>query len=57
MSEQDNKFASDFRKNPSRKERKQISFRVSDEEFAKLQQSAETLRMSVPNFVKKKAQG
>lgn len=57
MSEQDNKFASDFRKNPNRKERKQISFRVSDEEFAKLQQSAETLRMSVPNFVKKKAQG
>lgn len=57
MSEQDNRFASDFRKNPNRKERKQISFRVSDEEFAKLQRSAETLRMSVPNFVKKKAQG
>ncbi|MCQ6343606.1 MobC family plasmid mobilization relaxosome protein [Bacillus cereus] len=57
MSEQDNQFASDFRKIPNRKESRQISFRVSDDEFAKLQQSAETLQMSVPNFVKKKAQG
>lgn len=41
----------------NRKERKQISFRVSDDEFAKLKQSAETLQMSVPAFVKKKAEG
>jgi hypothetical protein len=58
MSEQDKKLASNFRKIPNRKERRQISFRVSDDEFTKLQkQSAETLGMSVPNFVKKKAQG
>lgn len=44
-------------KTPSRKEPKQISFRVSEDEYLKLQQSAETLNMSVPNFVKKKAQG
>lgn len=42
---------------PSRKEPKQISFRVSEDEYLKLKQSAETLNMSVPNFVKKKAQG
>lgn len=57
MSEQDNQLASNFRKIPNRKERRQISFRVSDDEFAKLQRSADTLGMSVPNFVKKKAQG
>ncbi|MGX0573568.1 mobilization protein NikA [Staphylococcus hominis] len=42
---------------PNRKEPKQISFRVSESEYLKLQQSAETLNMSVPSFVKKKAQG
>ena len=42
---------------PNRKEPKQISFRVSESEYLKLQQSAETLNMSVPAFVKKKAQG
>lgn len=42
---------------PNRKEPKQISFRVSEDEYLKLQQSAETLNMSVPAFVKKKAQG
>ena len=42
---------------PNRKEPKQISFRVSEYEYLKLQQSAETLNMSVPAFVKKKAQG
>ena len=42
---------------PNRKAPKQISFRVSESEYLKLQQSAETLNMSVPNFVKKKAQG
>ncbi|MBJ8113814.1 plasmid mobilization relaxosome protein MobC [Bacillus cereus group sp. N6] len=57
MSEQDNDMASNLRREPNRKERRQISFRVSDDEFAKLQQSAETLQLSVPNFVKKKAQG
>lgn len=42
---------------PNRKEAKQISFRVSEFEYSKLQQSAATLNMSVPAFVKKKAQG
>ncbi|MEK5191982.1 plasmid mobilization protein [Staphylococcus sp. FSL M7-0405] len=42
---------------PNRKEPKKISFRVSESEYLKLQQSAETLNMSVPAFVKKKAQG
>ncbi|WP_145416834.1 plasmid mobilization protein [Staphylococcus hominis] len=61
MSERDTFVASDdtVRKNrkPNRKERKQISFRVSEDEYLKLQQSAKTLNMSVPAFVKKKAQG
>ena len=39
---------------PNRKEPKQISFRVSESEYLKLKQSAETLNMSVPNFVKKR---
>src|SRR5699024_4611259 len=56
MSERDN-LASENRKEPFRKEPKQISFRVSEDEYLKLQQSAETLNLSVPNFVKKKAQG
>ncbi|MCP6639963.1 MobC family plasmid mobilization relaxosome protein, partial [Klebsiella pneumoniae] len=34
-----------------------ISFRVSESEYEKLKRSAETLNMSVPAFVKKKAQG
>ncbi|MGI2282449.1 plasmid mobilization protein [Staphylococcus cohnii] len=42
---------------PNRKEPKQISFRVSESEYEKLRSSAETLNMSVPKFVKKKAQG
>ncbi|HCX9613083.1 TPA: plasmid mobilization relaxosome protein MobC [Staphylococcus aureus] len=42
---------------PNRKAPKQISFRVSESEYLKLKQSAETLNMSVPAFVKKKAQG
>ena len=61
MSERDTFVASDdaVKKNrkPNRKERKQISFRVNEDEYLKLQQSAETLNMSVPAFVKKKAQG
>ncbi|HES2386127.1 TPA: plasmid mobilization relaxosome protein MobC, partial [Streptococcus pyogenes] len=40
---------------PDRKAPKQISFRVSESEYSKLQASAETLNMSVPLFVKNKA--
>lgn len=50
-------FEEDKAKKPRRKEAKQISFRVSDDEYLKLKQSAETLNMSVPAFVKSKAQG
>ncbi|OSO94152.1 plasmid mobilization protein [Staphylococcus haemolyticus] len=61
MSEQNKFVASDetVGKNhkPNRKEPKQISFRVSELEYEKLQRSAETLNMSVPSFVKKKAHG
>ena len=61
MSEQNHFVASDEtvgqNHKPNRKEPKQISFRVSESEYLKLKQSAETLNMSVPNFVKKKAQG
>ena len=42
---------------PNRKAPKQISFRVSESEYLKLKQSAETLNMSMPALVKKKAQG
>jgi len=42
---------------PKRKEPKQISFRVSESEFEKLKRSAEIFQMSVPAFVKSKAQG
>ena len=61
MSEQNNFVANDEtvgrKKKTKRKEPKQISFRVSESEYLKLRQSADTLNMSVPNFVKKKAQG
>lgn len=61
MSEQNHFVASDAtvgqNHKPNRKEPKQISFRVSESEYLKLQQSAETLSMSVPAFVKKRAQG
>lgn len=61
MSEQNNFVASDEtvgrNRKPNRKAPKQISFRVSESEYLKLRQSADTLNMSVPNFVKKKAQG
>ncbi len=56
MSDQNN-VASENRKEPNRKEQRQINFRVSEDEYLKLKQSAETLNMSVPTFVKKKAQG
>src|SRR5699024_6472985 len=61
MSEHDNNLACDLsvgeNRKPNRKEPKQISFRVSESEYEKLRSSAETLNMSVPNFVKKKAHG
>ncbi|MCY1572748.1 MobC family plasmid mobilization relaxosome protein [Staphylococcus pettenkoferi] len=61
MSEQNTFVASDEtvgrNRKPNRKEPKQISFRVSESEYLKLKQSAETLNMSVPAFVKKKVQG
>lgn len=42
---------------PNRKEPKQISFRVSESKYKNFRSSTETLKMSVPNFVKKKAHG
>ncbi|MGV3057874.1 plasmid mobilization protein [Staphylococcus epidermidis] len=42
---------------PNPKAPKQIIFRLRESEYSKLQQSAETLTMSVPAFVQKKAQG
>ena len=61
MSEQNTFVASNEtagrNRKPNRKAPKQISFRVSEVEYEKLRSSAETLNMSVPNFVKKKAQG
>ncbi|MDO6367221.1 plasmid mobilization relaxosome protein MobC, partial [Staphylococcus epidermidis] len=51
MSEQNTFVASDEtvgrNRKPNRKAPKQISFRVSESEYLKLQQSAETLNMSV----------
>lgn len=57
VNEENNWMASDKLREPRRKEPRQISFRVSENEYEKLRQSAETLNMSVPAFVKKKAQG
>ena len=57
VNEENNLMASDKLRKPSRKEPKQISFRVSEQEYEKLRESAETLNMSVPAFVKKKAEG
>lgn len=57
MNEENNLMASDKLREPRRKEPRQISFRVSEDEYEKLKESAETLNMSVPAFVKKKAQG
>ncbi|EJX84325.1 hypothetical protein HMPREF1370_00752, partial [Enterococcus faecium P1123] len=49
MSEQNQNLASNYSKKYTyRSEPKQISFRVSESEFAKLKQSAEALQMSVP---------
>ena len=57
VNEENNLMASDKLREPRRKEPKQISFRVSEQEYEKLKQSAETLNMSVPAFVKRKAEG
>lgn len=57
MSEQNQNLASNHSKKYTyRSEPKQISFRVSESEFAKLQLTASALQMSVPAFVKAKAQ-
>ncbi|WP_396443324.1 plasmid mobilization protein [Lactococcus lactis] len=50
-------MASIKKKHPNRKAPKQISFRVSEPEYLNLEQSAKVLNLSVPAFVKKKAQG
>lgn len=41
----------------NRKESKQINFRVSDEEYQRLQIMADNVGMTVPAFCKTKAQG
>ena len=60
MSEQNTFVASDEtvgrNRKPNRKEPKQISFRVSESEYLKLRQSAETLNMSAPKFDKETRQ-
>lgn len=56
MSELSN-VASNKKKQPNRKAPKQISFRVSEPEYLNLERSAKVLNISVPAFVKKKAQG
>ena len=56
MSEQQN-VASKLNNKVNRKDNKQISFRVSESEYLDLERSAKVLNISVPAFVKKKAQG
>ena len=50
-------MASNKKKQPKRKQPKQISFRVSESEYLNLERSAKGLNISVPACVKKKAQG
>lgn len=57
MSEQSNMASNKKVKQPNRKDKKQISFRVSETEYLNLERSAKALNISVPAFVKKKAQG
>lgn len=57
MSEQSNMASNEKIKQPNRKDKKQISFRVSETEYLNLERSAKALNISVPAFVKKKAQG
>ena len=56
MSELTN-VASKLNNKVNRKDNKQISFRVSESEYLDLERSAKVLNISVPAFVKKKAQG
>ena len=56
MSEKQN-VASKLNNKANRKDNKQISFRVSESEYLDLERSAKVLNISVPAFVKKKAQG
>ena len=56
MSEQHNMASSLSDKQPNRKDSRQINFRVSEQDYLKLSQSAKTLNMSVASFAKKKAQ-
>ncbi|MBQ3642387.1 plasmid mobilization relaxosome protein MobC [bacterium] len=56
MSEKQN-VASKLNNKVNRKDNKQISFRVSESEYLDLERSAKVLNISVPAFVKKKAQG
>ena len=55
--EENNQQVREDQSKTGRKAAKQISFRVTEAEYLKLQQSAETLNISVPEFVKKKAKG
>lgn len=57
MSERLNLASNKKMKQPNRKDKKQISFRVSETEYLNLERSARVLNISVPAFVKKKAQG
>jgi Bacterial mobilisation protein (MobC) len=58
MDENENKVASlSSRKEATRKEPKQISFRVSELDYERLKLSAEVLNMSVTKFAKMKAEG
>lgn len=57
MSEHLNVASNKKVKQPNRKDKKQISFRVSETEYLNLERSARVLNISVPAFVKKKAQG
>ncbi|MFT9051945.1 plasmid mobilization protein [Liquorilactobacillus nagelii] len=57
MNEPQKKASQKSTTNVHRRASKQINFRVSEPDYLKLAQSAQTLNMSVPAFVKKKAQG
>lgn len=57
MSEQHNMASYLSDKQPNRKDSRQINFRVSEQDYLKLSLTAKALNMSVPAFVKKKAQG
>lgn len=48
---------SGYKKKPVRRENKQVNFRVSEQEYSKLKESADVLNMSVAQFAKSKAKG